>query len=238
MSTISSLDRDLVFESLKTCDMFAEAAEETLCSVSKIARVRGYKSGDTLFWENDPNGTLYLVCTGQIAIERFSDDGKTVSITTRDPGEVIGEVSLFEDVPRTADARVSMDSKVAIIDGPQILKLIREDSGLAMGVIRLLARKLHESVDRKMVQFWKVQRRLAVLIVDLAKKGYSKVDGVGLVLEQNLTQEEMATMVNCTREHVNRALKQLKDDGILDFQGRNLVVRDPKSLKAMARGND
>ena len=238
MSTTTVCDQDLVLETLRLCDMFMEAADTTVEAVAKAARLRTYKSGDTLFWENDPNGTLYLVCTGQISIERFVDDGKTVSITTRNRGDVIGEVSLFEDVPRTADARVAMESQVAVIDGPQILDLIRTDSGLAMGVIHLLARKLHESIDRKMIQFWKVQRRLAVLLVDLAKKGYIKEEGVGLVLTTTITQDEMALSVNCTREHVNRALRQLKDDGIIDLQGRTVVIRDPKALKALGDGVD
>ena len=230
--------QQLVLDSLKACDMFSEASEATLNEVACSAVLREYQAGSTLFWENDPNGTLYLVCRGQIAIERFVDDGKTVSITARNPGDVIGEVSLFEDVPRTADARVTLESEVAIIDGQQVLALIRKDSGLAMGVIHLLARKLHESIDRTLVQSWKIQRRLAVLLVDLTRKGYTKVEGKGLVLTNSLTQEEMATLLNCTREHVNRALRQLKSEGVMDFQGRTLIVRDPKTLKAMANGFD
>ncbi len=224
----------LIREAMSLCDMFDGAKDVTQDRMLESARVREYKSGDTLFWENDPTGLVYLVCTGQVAIERFSEDNRTVTITHRNPGDVIGEISLFEHAPRTADVRATEDSKVAIIEGELLLQCIREDPDLAMGVIRSLARKLHQSIDRKMEEQWKVSRRLAGLLVELARKGSTKIEGKGHLLESQITQEEMAASLNCSREHVNRAIKQFRTDGIIAFEGRRIIIRSPKRLKALA----
>lgn len=227
-------DQELLKQALEVSSMFSEASEATKEHVISVARIRTCRAGDTLFWENDPTGLIYIVCSGQIQIERLSDDGKMVMIATRTQGDVIGEVSLIEKVPRTADARVTQESKIAVIDGEVFIRCIREDGGFALGVVQGLANKLHQSIEHKVVQTWKLQRRLAKLLIELAEMGSTAVEGKGIVLEHCPTQEEMASQIACTREHVNRVLRQFRDEGIIELEGKTLVIRRMKLLKSIS----
>lgn len=231
---MTPIEAKLVYDTMRDSDMLGDAADETLHRLIAASRLRTYKSNDTLFWENDPTGTAYLVCTGKVSIERFSEDGKTITITTRQPGEVIGEISIFEDVPRTADARATMESKVAIISGEAFILAIKSDGELALGVIRSLSKKLHDSIDHRTIQSWKLPRRLASLLVELARDQSEKVEGKGWILANSPTQEEMATRIGCTREHLNRAFKQFREEGIVMTEGRTIVIRKLKALKSAA----
>lgn len=227
-------DNDLLLQTLRMSSMFAEADSATLTAVCESSRMRSYRTGDTLFWQNDPTGLIYIVCSGQIQIERLSDDGKMVMIATRTQGDVIGEVSLIEKVARTADARVVQDSKVASLEGELFLQCIRKDGGFALGVVRGLSNKLHQSIEHKVVQTWKLQRRLANFLLQRAELANQPLEAQLIVLDNCPTQEEMASQINCTREHVNRVMRQFRDEEIVEFDGKTLTILRPKVLKSIA----
>jgi CRP-like cAMP-binding protein len=71
-------------------------------------------------------------------------------------------------------------------------------------------------------------------LVELARDQSEKVEGKGWILANSPTQEEMATRIGCTREHLNRAFKQFREEGIVMTEGRTIVIRKLKALKSAA----
>lgn len=220
---------------LRTFELFADLDEETLKIIAEGAIRRKVRAGDPLFYEHDPGGTMYMVESGTISIERVGDRDTPVQIAIRRAGEMIGELTVFEDIPRTADARATEETHVVILDGKHILHCIRRSPELGITLIRALSRKLRQSIERKFSDDNDpLVVRVAKALIEEGRLRGDRQTGVGIVLPSQLTQRELATRVGGTREAVNRALADLRGEGIVETGSGPIVIKSAKKLKARA----
>ncbi len=229
-----SLDRGRIVEVLRRCPLFAGLEDEHLLALAGKSRAKTYDRDDHLFWTGDPGGTMYVIASGRVSIEKQDSDDRVKTISLRGPGEVIGELSLFVDGSRTADARAIESTGVVIVNSAQVDEFIDLSPRLARNVIELLATKLAQSTERYLEASKKLINRIAELLVTELRRTSQKDEQGRRILADCPSQQEIADRLNCSREHVNKALRQLKDDGIIETQGRRLVVIDAQALKSLA----
>ena len=227
-------DTEKAVLALKACEMFHLAGDETLLRLANASGFLELPAGQMLYWEGDDPGPMHILVTGQLSIERINELDRAVSITLRHPPDVVGELSVLEGVPRTADARATEPTVLLEVPARAILDAIEADHGLARGLISLLSRKLRESISHKIMLQWKVPRRLASALLDSARHGHERVEGQGVLLLEKLTQDELAVRINCTREHVNRAMKQFRDEGLVTVKGGRYLVKSVRRLRQIA----
>lgn len=219
---------------LKKTVLFRELSEDALLELLKEARIRKYKENQNLFWEGDDGTKVFVILSGQIAIERFAPDGATQVVAVRGAGQVIGEIALFHPEGRSADARTTMDSEILALDGDWLMTKIRQTPDLALGMLTLLASKLRESIDARVNQKLKVSQRLAIAIVHEFRVNGRKNEAGDWELNHRVTQTEWGSRIGATREHVNRALKELAEMGLLEIESGSVVVTDRDGLKEFA----
>lgn len=227
---------DLVVSQLKQVPLFSGLDDESLQMLARSCRRRHFPARVALFHQDDPGQTLYLIVSGRVNLQKPTAAGTTVGIAQRGPGDYIGEMSLLDGLPRSADAVTAEATDVLMLDRPEFLKCLKDSPKMALHIITKLTARLRES-DAQLVsnQTLDVMGRLAAFLLEAAQtQGMPEPGrGGGVRLTTRLTQQEIASRIGTTRETVSRALTRLKTSGALgptDSSG-HLLIRDVEKLR-------
>jgi CRP/FNR family transcriptional regulator len=191
--------------------------------------------GDRLFDEGDAGDRLYVILEGKIKLTRTAPDGRENLLSVLGPGEMFGELSLFDPRPRTASAVAVTDAHLAALGHDYLRKWLTGRPDVAMHLLRALAQRLRRANDVMAdLVFTDVPGRVAKALLDLADRFGEEQDG-GLEVHHDLTQEELAQLVGASRETVNKALADFSARGWLQLQAKSVLILDRDRLARRAR---
>ena len=178
--------------------------------------------GSTLFKEGDAGDRLYVVVEGKLKLGTTSADGRENLLSILGPGEMFGELSLFDPGPRTATATAVTDARLLSLSNDKVIGWVTQHPKVSLQLLGRLAQRLRRSNEVLAdLVFSDVPGRVAKAIMDLGNRfGVQKDDG--LHVNHDLTQEELAQLVGASRETVNKALA--------DFAGRGWVRLEPRAV--------
>ena len=209
-------------------DNDAAAALRSCMNETKVAR------GRTLFNEGDPGDKLYVVTEGKIKLGRTAADGRENLLAVLGPGEMFGELSLFDPGPRTATATAVTDTTVLGLGHGDLQPWLTGRPEVASHLLGALAQRLRRTNEAMAdLVFSDVPGRVAKALLDLARRfGVQAEDG--LHVTHDLTQEELAQLVGASRETVNKALADFASRGFLRLEARAVVILDIERLSRRA----
>ncbi len=213
---------------LASTDLFAALPPEVLDVLRDHAHERALSRNEVLFEQGDASSALYVIQDGRIAIATRSGDGRESVFAVLEDGALFGELPLFDDEPRSADARALTDSTVIELGYEPVRAVLRERPELLWVIVRLLVQRLR-STDEALADaiFLDVPARTAKRILELA--------GESERFALPVTQEELASMVGASRERVNKAISLFVRLGWLKIEGRNnyrILDRDAMADRA------
>ena len=186
--------------------------------------------GGTLFKEGDEGDRLYVVLEGKLKLGTASGDGRENLLSILGPGEMFGELSLFDPQPRTATATAVTDARLLALSHNQVIGLVTAHPRVALELLARLAQRLRRSNEVLAdLVFADVPGRVAKAIIDLGTRFGSQKDD-GLHVNHDLTQEELAQLVGASRETVNKALADFASRGWVRLEPRAVVVTDYERL--------
>jgi CRP/FNR family cyclic AMP-dependent transcriptional regulator len=199
---------------LDTTELFAALPEDVISPLRDQATVRTYERNELVFGQGDPSAELFVVQTGRIAIAARSSDGRESVLAVLEEGSLFGELPLFDDAPRVADARALVESQVIVLEYAPVRRVLEEHPEGLWYVVRLLTRRLR-ATDEALADavFLDVPARTAKRLLELA--------GEADEFKLPVTQEELAAMVGASRERVNKALALFTRLGWLELKGRS-----------------
>jgi CRP-like cAMP-binding protein len=220
--TIALLQRVPAFEAL---------ADDDLARVAEVAVPRRLSAGEVVFREGDESDTCYVVRAGHARAVREHPDGRTITLANFGPGDIFGELAMFDNERRSATIETLESTEVIAILGRDMRRLLREHPDIAVKLIGALGRRLRETNERLARQsFQTVQSRVASVLLQLVVDARSEGAGDGDVLI-TATQADLAQLAGSSRESASRFLAVLERAGIIT-QGRGrLVVHDTPALK-------
>jgi CRP-like cAMP-binding protein len=191
---------------------------------------RRFEPGEAVFREGDQSDTCYVVREGLARAVRSHGDGRTITLATFGPGDIFGELAMFDNEKRSASVEALEPTEAIAILGGDMRRLLREHPDIAVKLIAAIARRLRETNERLARQsFQTVQSRVAAVLAQLveAARAEGAPDGDVLI---TVTQAEVAQLAGSSRESASRFLAVLERAGIIS-QGRGrLVVHDPDAL--------
>src|SRR5487761_1574785 len=191
--------------------------------------------GERLFAEGEEGDSLYVVLDGKIKLTRAAPDGRENLLSVIGPGEMFGELSLFDPRPRTASASAITDARLAALAHDKLLIWLTGRPEVALHLLRALAQRLRRANDVMAdLVFTDVPGRVAKQLLDLAGR-FGEQQADGLHVNHDLTQEELAQLVGASRETVNKALADFVTRGWIQLSARSVVLLDTERLRRRAR---
>ncbi|HET9719769.1 MAG TPA: Crp/Fnr family transcriptional regulator [Solirubrobacteraceae bacterium] len=216
---------------LRRIPVFATLPDDQLAQVADVAVPRSYASGQTVFREGDESSTCYIVRSGRARAVRQHAGGRSLTLAHFGPGDIFGELAMFDNERRSASVQTLEDTELTAILGSDMRRLMRQHPDIAVHLLAALARRLRETNDRLTRQsFQTVQSRVAAVLAEMAAA--ARADGAdgGDVLIIS-TQAELAQLAGSSRESASRFLAVLERAGVIS-QGRGrLVVHDAEALE-------
>jgi CRP-like cAMP-binding protein len=223
--------RDETMKLLRQVPVFAELAEEDLTRVADVAVPRRFAAGAAVFHEGDESDTCYVVRAGHARAVREHSDGRSITLANFGPGDIFGELAIFDDERRSATVETLEDTEAIAILGGDMRRLLSEHPAIAVKLLAALGRRLRETNERLARQsFQTVQSRVAAVLSQLVAGAQSEGAGRGDVVITS-TQASLAQLAGSSRESASRFLAVLERAGIIT-QGRGrLIVHDPAALE-------
>jgi CRP/FNR family transcriptional regulator len=210
--------------------VFEELAEPDILRVAEVAVPRRFAAGEVVFREGDDSDTCYVVQRGHARALREHADGRQITLATFGPGDIFGELAMFDDELRSATVEATDALEVIAILGGDMRRLMREHPDIAVKLVISLGRRLRAANERLARQsFQTVQSRVAVVLGQLVEQARAEGAGTGDVLVRT-TQADLAKLAGSSRESASRFLAVLERAGVIS-QGRGrLTVHDPDAL--------
>lgn len=222
-------------EVVRNASLFNGLDDESTSALVKIMKPRSLRRGTALFHEGDPGDELYIVSTGKLKIGRESPDGRENLLSVVGPGEIIGELTLFDPGARSTTATAVSQTELLSLKHEDLMTWLRERPQAAMNLLRSLAQRLRRTNDIVGdLVFSDVPGRVAKSLLDLADR-FGKQAPDGTLVAHDLTQEELAQLVGASRETVNKALADFAARGWIRLEPRSVTLLDTERVTRRAR---
>jgi CRP/FNR family transcriptional regulator len=191
---------------------------------------RSFEAGQVVFREGDESDTCYVVRDGHARAVRTHADGRTITLASFGPGDIFGELAMFDDERRSATVEAVDPLETVAVLGADMRRLLGEHPDLAVKLVVALGRRLRAANERLASQsFQTVQSRVATVLTQLVEQAQHEGAGETDVL-LTITQADIAQLAGSSRESASRFLAVLERAGALT-QGRGkLTVHDPAAL--------
>lgn len=228
---LSAVDIDVV----RKAPLFAALDDEAAAALMESMTTSRLDRGNILFREGDQGDRLYVIGEGKIKLGLTSVDGRENLLAILGPGEMFGELSLFDPGPRTATATAIAETQLLALGHEDLDSFLLGRPAVAANLLTALARRLRRANETLAdLVFTDVPGRVAKALLDLSIR-FGRPAEDGILVAHDLTQEELAQLVGASRETVNKALADFASRGWIHLEARAVVLTDVERLKHRAR---
>jgi CRP/FNR family transcriptional regulator, cyclic AMP receptor protein len=209
-------------------ELFSNLGAEALARVAVKASTLRLERNDALFSEGDQADELFVVLTGRIAIAKRSTDGRESLVALMEPGDIFGEMPLFDDEPRSASARALERSEVVRVPFEAMRSELEAQPALMWDVVALYASRLRATDDA-------LADAMLLDVTGRTAKRLLELSGSSDEFVLPITQEELAGLVGASRERVNKAIAAFVRLRWIDQTDRRYRILNRQRLTERAR---
>ena len=204
--------------------IFASLSCEERMEIMEIASSRSFEKGETVYGAGDRGGTLFVLHTGRIKLYRLNASGKEQVLRLVEPGEFIGELSLFSSLPLTDHAQALEATTMCILQGERLKGLMAKYPSIAFKVMDELSRRLEKAENRiEDISLSSVTKRVAEALLE--------VSGGKLDFLLPMTKGDLASQLGMTQETLSRKLAALQEEGLIQLKGhRRMIILNKSEL--------
>lgn len=215
--------------------LFSALDPEGAAALRASLVARDVVKGDVIFSEGQPGDQMYVIVEGKVKLGQTSADGRESLLGVLGPGEMFGELSLFDPGLRTSTATALTDSIVLALGNDQLRPWLSGRPEVAAALLQALARRIRRTNEAMAdLVFSDVPGRVAKALMELGEK-FGEVTTEGLLVTHDMTQEELAQLVGASRETVNKALADFAQRGWIRLESRQVLILDVERLGKRAR---
>lgn len=215
--------------------LLAGMSPEEMSAVAAELYVKRYGRREIVIHKGSGGDSLLFLLAGQLQVIDVTEDGKVVGLRILFPGEFFGEIAVISGHPRSASVVATAPAVVAFMQRATALHLFAHSPTVANQILRHLADKIQkDSRFRSILSINNVSRRVFSLIELLKERKSSGLE----VVENAPTHQDIANMINASRETVTRAIAVLMHHGIIQKDMRRIIIRNPAALQKLARQGD
>lgn len=217
---------------LRKIPLLAELSDEEIIAVKAEMRIRQYAKRDVVLQKGGSGDGLLFLLSGQLQVIDITEDGRAIGLRMLAPGDFFGEIALINGSTRSASVVAMNDVLVAFLPAPVAMKLFSHSPSVAKQMLRHLAHKIQKDSEfRSLLSINNTTKRIYSFIVLMQKKNPD-----GTVVENLPTHQDIANMINTSRETVTRTLLTLTQQGIIEKGPHSLIILRPDELQRLAQG--
>ncbi len=213
---------------LKNSAWFKGIADELLREIAGLSLTRQYAAGETVFQRDEPGDYLFGVIAGSIRVAVHSPDGRELALNTMGAGDIIGEIAVLDGGLRTATGRALENTQVFVVPREQFTALMMRQPSIALHMIALLCERVRRASQQvEEAAFLTLPQRLGRQLAALVGTGPEV-----LPVTVKISQGELATFLNASRQVVNGCLQGWQKKGYVNLKRGSIVVHDLEGLLA------
>ena len=215
-------------EILRKSPIFSSLNDDELGELADLSIERSFMPNESIFWDGDAPEWFYIVAEGKVKVLKHSSLGKDFVIAFFGPGEMFGEVAVFENKPYPTSAQAVAETIVLGIKGVDFLSFLSSRPQTTLRIISVLGGRLRDAQGRlRDLAGERVEQRLAGVLLMLSAK-------LGPTLP--FTRQEIAEMVGTTTETAIRVMSHLKDRGIIHTVRGEVIILNDEKLRLLSEG--
>lgn len=215
---------------------FAGLADAELDQVTHAFRQKDYSVGDVIHLAGEPAVQLSVVAAGIVKLVRPTPDGQDVLLDFYGVGEHFGSLSELGDSVYREDATAQTDCCILSTTATEFRELIRKYPAVAVAALDLVAARLRDAQETiEQISAYPVDRRIASVLLDLARRVGRDVDG-SILIEMPLSRQDLADMTGAKVETVSRVMSEFRRSGLIESGRRWTAIRDLTGLAAITDG--
>jgi len=213
---------------LRRSFVFSGLDDDELGELADLAIEYSFRPNEFIFWDGDSPQWFYIVAEGKVKVLKHSSSGKEFIIAFFGPGEMFGEVAVFENKPYPASAQAVTEAKVLGIKREDFLTFLANRPQVALRIINVLGGRLRDAQGRlRDLAGERVEQRLASVLLMLSSK-------LGLTLP--FTRQDIADMTGTTIETAIRVMSNLKNRAIISSVRGKVIILDEQKLRLLSEG--
>ena len=205
--------------------IFSSLSADEMLEVAGITSQKTYEKGEMIYMAGEKGEKLRVIHTGKVKISRVSDSGKEQVIRILEPGDFMGELSLFSPVPLTDNGEAMEKTTVCIIAGEKIKELMKKYPAIAFKVMEELSKRLEKAENLiEGISLHGVEKRLAAALIKMS-------NSKGEVI-LNMSKGDFASYMGMSQETLSRKLSNFQDMGLIKLIGhRRIILKNTKALE-------
>ncbi|MBV7272633.1 Crp/Fnr family transcriptional regulator [Clostridium sp. PL3] len=213
---------------LAELDLFRGLESEQCIKLCNCTVKKKLSKGESLFHQDEFSNAVYLIKSGKLKLVQITEDGHEAILDVCGPGEILGELSLYQEQKEVSSAIAMEEAKICCFSRQQFRTLIQENSSFALRIISYLGKKRYDSLQKYGEDTRQtVKEKLLYLFYHFAKE-YGESKGEELLIDIIITQQELADMIGASRVMVGQAIKELITSNIIGREKRYYTLKkDP-----------
>jgi CRP/FNR family transcriptional regulator, cyclic AMP receptor protein len=210
---------------LRQVTIFRDLPSEVLADLATRVHPRSVEAGSVIVSAEEPGDSLFVIGRGKVKVVLYGETGREIILSILRGGDFFGEMSLLDRQPRSANVVAVEDADLLSLDRDAFEKHLSAHPSTALAILAEMSRRLrHADEVIGNLALLDVYGRVARTIRELAHKQGEPVDG-GLLVRERPTQQEIAGLIGTSRETVSRALSEFTRRGLVEMQGKQILVR-------------
>jgi CRP/FNR family cyclic AMP-dependent transcriptional regulator len=219
-------------DQLREISIFADLEPESLAMLAGSLRMLTVRPNTNLMTVEQPGDRVYFIVSGTVKVFVDHADGSEVILALLGPGEMVGEMSLVDNLKRSASVTTLESSTLVWMDRTSFWRQLHQIPALMGNMVTLLSRRLRLANARLQAgATLDVEGRVALQLLSLAQELGEAVER-GIRIPIRLAQSDLAALVGASRVRVNQIVVDYKRNDIIDIDGRlRITVLDPEALR-------
>jgi len=204
---------------LEAVELFTSLGAEDIAEIQSHTNIKRCRRNTVVIERGDESNSLYIIISGQVRVFVAGDDGKEITLNELGPGDYFGELALLGETQRSASVITVTDCEFRRLSKAEFMHCLEQHPRIAFELIRHLSLEVRRLSDELAdMALLDVYGRVAKTLNDAA------AEEQGRLITPKLTQQAIADRVGCSREMVNRILKELKVGGYLSMEDKRFVL--------------
>jgi CRP/FNR family transcriptional regulator, cyclic AMP receptor protein len=212
--------------------IFEEFSKELIDELAGLAQLRRWSAGTVIFQRGDEGNYMILLTTGRIKVSLFTTHGKELSLRHFEPGALLGEMSVLDGQPRSADATAAVASEGYVISRKEFRALMSRSPEAADAVVNFLCNRLRETNQQlETIALYNLDARVARFLLAALRQIHGDDLPDEARLQLALSQVEFGAILGASRPRINRAILELEDAGAIKRHGNIIDCNIPRLLQ-------